>query len=84
MHRLNPAEAASSVMRAAWRVVAMYWEKPIILTVFMLLIILDVRAARSWTHWFHFFCRLGRSLLITEVASVQASERAHQYQYQYV
>lgn len=71
-------------MRAAWRVVAMYWEKPIILTVFMLLIILDVRAARSWTHWFHFFCRLGRSLLITEVASVQASERAHQYQYQYV
>lgn len=52
----------------------MYSENPIILTVFMLLIILDVRAARSWTAWFHAFCRLGNILLMTEVARVQTWE----------
>lgn len=56
----------------------MYSENPIILTVFMLLIILDVRAARSWTAWFHAFCRLGSSLLMNEVARVQTSKSVYQ------
>lgn len=46
MNFRKPPDAASSVIRAACRVVSMYLENAIILTVFILLSIVDVRDTR--------------------------------------
>lgn len=52
-------------------VISMQCEKPIILTAFMLLNMVEVRATRFCTAWFQAFCLGGNSLLIKELARVQ-------------